>query len=138
MGHKFWSSDNCFTWQLLLFWCGGSQCEALAVTTHLVSNRLNLLFFLLATMLFNSHPSWQVRKKLEFFPKGLLHRNVRRHLGELWGWWTVNVCLQNPLLGGGDLSTIIERVPQGNSETDGYSKYHNRGGVSYCCWNTCL
>lgn len=38
--------------------------------------------------------------------------------------------MQNPLLGGGDLSTIIERVPTGGSETDGYSKYHNRGGVS--------
>ena len=43
--------------------------------------------------------------------------------------------IQNPLLGGGDLSTIIERTPQGNSETDGYSKYHNRGGVSYALLN---
>lgn len=37
---------------------------------------------------------------------------------------------QNPLLSGGDLSTIIERVPQGNSAGDGYSKYHNRGGLT--------
>lgn len=43
--------------------------------------------------------------------------------------WYISI-FQNPLLGGGDLSTIIERVPVGNSETDGYSKYHNRGGVS--------
>ena len=52
---------------------------------------------------------------------------------------TYSSLLQNPLLGGGDLSTIIERAPQGNSEADGYSKYHNRGGVSYSCYNeTCL
>jgi len=37
---------------------------------------------------------------------------------------------QNPLLDGGDLSTVIERGPIGGSETDGYSKYHNRGGLS--------
>ena len=40
-----------------------------------------------------------------------------------------NRLLQNPLLSGGDLSTMIERVPQGNSSGEGYSKYHNRGGV---------
>ena len=26
---------------------------------------------------------------------------------------------------------MIEKVPQGNSEADGYSKYHNRSGVSF-------
>ena len=54
------------------------------------------------------------------------------------GLKTIFPYLQNPLLGGGDLSTIIERKPQGNSETDGYSKYHNRGGVSYVISESCV
>lgn len=37
---------------------------------------------------------------------------------------------QNPLLGGTDLSTMIERGSPGKYEMDSYSKMHNRGGAS--------
>ncbi|XP_028407765.1 transcription initiation factor IIB-like [Dendronephthya gigantea] len=37
---------------------------------------------------------------------------------------------QNPLLGGTDLSTMIERGGPGKYDMDGYSRMHNRGGAS--------